>query len=147
MTDNKDVLMSNYGNIRNALNDWSLEDIYTLRKAVELKSVDTYWDQMGLFNLTKIQMLASEFRYDALLQRIYSHLLIRVNDRMKDIHVCDRKITLNDLEYMFRDQPFLHAEGEIYGVDYNVHKCKYKKRLQWKYPKSSDLIDDLVMMG
>lgn len=143
--------MKQWGKIRNMFTGWSLEDIYTLRKAIDLKQVDTYWDQTGLFNLARVEMLATQFKYDNLLQKIYQHMLVRVNDRMKLLHDEDRTLTVYDLEHMFKDQPFLYNDNVTVEnprtVLYDVHKCSYKKRLQSKFPKLFDVIEDLVILG
>ncbi len=137
--------------VRNMTQDWSLEDIFTLRKAITLKQVDTYWDQNGLFNLVYVEMLAKQFSYDGILQRIYKHMLERVNDRMK--YICqfhDDKVDMRDLEYMFKDQPFVYREGEetLKGtILYDVHKCLYKRRIQAKYTKLYDIIETIIIMG
>ncbi len=138
--------------IRNMTSEWSKEDLFTLRKAITLKQVDVYWDQNGLYNLVYIEMLAKQFDYDWILQKIYNTMLIRVNDRMKIIHeLHDGIVTLDDLEYMFKDQPLVYnedvREGHIQPILYDVHKCLYKRRLQAKYTKLYDIIDTMIIMG
>ncbi len=141
----------NWALIRNMTSEWSKEDLFTLRKAITLKQVDVYWDQNGLYNLVYLEMLAKQFDYDFILQRIYQHMLIRVNDRMKDIHEYHNdQVILADLEYMFKDQPLVYREGEetLKGtILYDVHKCLYKRRLQAKYSNLYDVIDTMVIMG
>jgi len=137
--------------IRNMTSEWSKEDLFTLRKAITLKQVDTYWDQNGLYNLVYLEMLAKQFDYDWILQKIYMHMLNRVNDRMIWIRESNDEVTLDHLEYMFKDQPLVYnedvRESHIQPILYDVHKCLYKRRLQAKYTKLYDVIDTMVIMG
>ncbi len=119
---------------------FSLEDVYTLRKAIELKQVDTYWE-LGILHVARIKLLAAEFRYDALLQDISDYLTERCQDWIDYRGKGKKDFDARDLELIFKDQPFLTAGGIIL---YDVNNCKYKNRLIKKYPEIKDVIMDLV---
>ncbi len=130
--------------IQGAFSDWSLEDVYTLRKAIELKQVDTYWE-LGIIHVARVKLLALEFRYDDLLQTIAKCLCERVEDYKGIRMMQDRDLTIDDIEMLFRHQPLTdsaNGKGDI--IIYDVMKCKYKARLIKKYPESKDIIEDLV---
>lgn len=139
-----------WGRIRNAFDHFSLEDTFTLRKAIELKQIDMFWE-LGLIHISRLELLAREFRYDATIQKIYQEMLVRVNDRMKFIIDRGTDLDIDDVEYMFKDQPFVYND-RVTDINprtilYNVKRCKYKLRLESKYPKLYDVIEDMVNMG
>jgi len=129
--------------IRNAFDSFSLEDIYTLRKAIELKQVDTYWN-LGFIHIAKLQMLMLEFRYDETLKEIYEYMLERVNEWMLTASFEQRDLTEYDLQRLFKDQPVVEAPMDKLYLGYNVKSCKYKRRLLTKYPELSSVIEDMI---
>ena len=130
--------------MKNAFEHWSLEDIFTLRKAIELKQVDTYWE-LGFLHIARLKMLAKEFRYDEILQTIAKRMYERVEE-YKDIKMMhSRPLAIEDIETLFRHQPVTDsADGKGDVIVYDVMKCKYKARLIKKYPEAKDIIEDLV---
>ncbi len=119
---------------------FSLEDVYTLRKAIELKQVDTYWE-LGILHVGRIKLLAREFRYDALLQDIAHYLWARTQEWIDRRAKEKRYLNVEDIEMIYRDQPYVTAGGNVL---YDVHHCKYKNRLIKKFPEMKDVIMDLV---
>ena len=129
--------LERWGRIRALMGTtWSLEDVYTLRKAIELKQVDTYWE-LGILHVARIKLLASEFRYDEVLQNIAKYLFERTEEWIEARVKQERYLSIEDIEMIFRDQPDM-------GLYYDIHKCKYKYRLIKKYPEMKGLIMDMV---
>ena len=132
--------------------EFSTEDVYTMRKAIVLKQCHTYWDQNGLLSLSNLELLSKEFGYDALIKKIYDYMFERVNERLVYMKEKGFTVTLNDYEYMFRDQPMLYNEevlssSDVRSVLYNVHDCFYRNRLVKKYQGMRDVIDQCILMG
>ena len=136
-----------WGTIRNGLDDFSLEDLYTLRKAIALKQIDTYWE-MGMIHIAHLQLLQKEFSYDNILEKIYKAMFVRVNERIMDSQMNQTDLDISDYEYMFKDQPYVYndevTEENPRMVLYDVKQCFYKKKLIKKYPDKYNLINDMV---
>lgn len=142
-----EIQFQRWGKIRHAFSDWSLEDIYTLDKAMTLKDIDTYWE-MGLAHIAKLQMLQMRYSYDHLLSQIYDYMFREVNQWFREKYKWGHTININDISALFEGQPLVYNENITVEnprtILYNVKQCSYKKRLQKKYPKKFGLIEDLV---
>ena len=141
------VQEGNWARIRNCFDEWSFEDGYNLRKAIVFRNVSVYWD-MGLINLAHVQLLAVEFKYDVIVQKVYEHMLLRVNGRCRDVFGRGESLGLCDYEYMFRNQPLVYneevVEGNVRAVLYDVERCVFRYRLVKKYPEMEGVIMDMV---
>ena len=137
-----------FANYKHAFDKWSLEDIYTLDKAITLKNVDNYWEQ-GLYHIGRLQLLSMRYSYDYLLKQIYEYMYNSVHEWFTEKQKWGNLINDNDLAVLFKDQPVLYNENMLDGnprtVLYDVKNCFYKNRLIKKYPKMYDVIQDMVM--
>lgn len=142
-----DFQLERWGTIRGGLDEFSLEDIFTLRKAIALKQIDTYWE-MGMIHIGHLQLLTKEFAYDSILKKIYDVMLERVNARIMMRQTNGEDLDMHDYEYMFKDQPFIYnedvSEERPHSVLYDVKNCFYKRKLIKKYPDKFNLIQDMV---
>lgn len=136
-----------WGNIKNAFSGFSLEDSYTLRKAIVLKNVDVYWN-LGLIHIANLELLHKEFMYDKILEKIYFTMRDRVNDRCVMRFENGEDLDMNDYEYMFRDQPLVYneevSESHPHSILYDVKNCFYKRKLVSKYSEMYEVIQDMV---
>ncbi len=136
-------LEGRYNQVRNQLDDWNMEDAFTLRKAIELKRVSAKWEE-GFLHLARLQLLALEFDYDILLKKIYQHMLFRSANFIKDWSRRIEEPDMEDLRMLFQNEPVLYHEGNENYVLYNVNKCKYEQKLKIKYSENVDMINDMV---
>ncbi len=136
-------LEDRYYQVRNQLDDWNMEDAFTLRKAIELHRVSVRWEE-GFLHLARLQLLALEFDYDPLLKKIYQHLLKKSNDLI--IHLRNKGIEpdIDYIEMLFSNEPILYQDGNENYILYDYKKCKYKQRLKIKYSENVDMIEDMV---
>lgn len=139
--------LERWASIRGGLDEFSLEDIYTLRKAIALKQIDTYWE-LGFVHIGHLQLLTREFAYDSILKKIYETMLVRVNDRVMLRQSCGEDLDNMDYEYMFKGQPFVYneevSEAHPHSILYDVKNCFYKRKLIKKYPGKYNLIIDMI---
>ena len=136
-------LEDRFNEVRNAFDDWNMEDVFTLRKAIELKRVSKNWDE-GFLHLPRLRMLAIEFDYDPIIQKIYQHMLKRCNDFMIQWRHAGIQPDIDNLEMIFSTEPVVYDVNDETLVIYNYYKCKYKQRLKIKYPELANVIEDLV---
>lgn len=137
-------------NYTNMMDDFDNEDVYTLRKAIELNYISSHWDQ-GMLLMPRLDMLAKEFRYDALLQKLNKYMQSRVQEFLRGYTSIETFVKETDFEMLFADQPLLYNENvtkeKPWPVLYDVNKCFYKKRLLKKYPKYNTVIELMIQLA
>lgn len=129
--------------VQGCFNKFNLEDIYTLRKAIELQKMNKDWE-CGFAHMASLQLLTREFSYDVLLRNIYNYMSERVSEFMNEWSKSGHKIRMSDLEILFKRQPEFSISSKDWYGNYDVMNCKYRRRLTGKYPELDGLFDVLV---